>query len=93
MTAHISLGDTAQLATLITLVIASIGGLVLGYVKLTKLHNDVNDVQESLKLPSNPDKSIAAELEGVAQSFHFLSQLFEEQIKRDQDRRRKDGDR
>ena len=98
MLAHLSIGDTAAAATLLTLTIASIGGLVLGYLKLARLHDDVNDVQDSLRLPSNPEKSIAAELEGVAQSFHFLAQLFEDQIRKDrergggQSRRWKDGE-
>ncbi len=86
--ASVSVSDTAAIATLITVTIGSVGGFVLGYLKLRKVHKQVNavngkvdEVQESLRLPSEPEKSIAAEMEGISQSFHFMSRLFVDHLK------------
>ncbi len=90
MLALVTISDTAAILTIITAISTSIGGFVLGYLKLRKVHDQVistnakvEDVQESLRLPSDPDKSIAAEMEGISQSFHFMSQLFVEHFKKE----------
>jgi len=92
--AHITLGDTAAISTIIALFGAQVVAIVLALrngKKVRDVHNRVNTVdakvdhvREDLKVPSSDNKTIGHQMEDVAQAFHLMAQIFEEQHRKEQ---------